>query len=61
MNLGARAQVYHHDFDRLVTNNPKLKVVKRKREFHGQIYYYELERLPESMWPENQNKEEKPD
>ena len=45
VNLGARGQIYHHDFAHLVENDPDVKVVKRKRKLRGMIYYYELQRL----------------
>ena len=45
VNLGARGQVYHHDFAHLVENDPDVRVVKCKRKLRGMIYYYELQRL----------------
>lgn len=42
VNLGARGQVYHHDFSLLVEQDPEVRVVKRKRKMRGMLYYYEL-------------------
>jgi hypothetical protein len=45
VNLSARAQIYHHDYSKLVENDPEVKVVKKKRKRRGMIYYYELQKL----------------
>ncbi len=42
VNLGARGQVYHHDYSLLIENDPEIKVIKRKRKMRGMLYYYEL-------------------
>ena len=42
VNLGARGQVYHHDFADLIENDPEVQIVKRKRKLQGMVYYYEL-------------------
>lgn len=42
VNLGARGQVYHHDYSSLVENDPEVRVVKKKRKVRGMLYYYEL-------------------
>ena len=42
VNLGARGQVYHHDFSYLIENDPEVKVIKKKRKMRGMIFYYEL-------------------
>lgn len=42
VNLGARGQVYHHDFARMIEEDPTVKVVKVKRKMRGLLYYYEL-------------------
>ena len=42
VNLGARGQVYHHDYVSLIENDPDVIVVKRKRKQNGMLYYYEL-------------------
>ena len=42
VNLGARGQVYHHDFADLIENDPDVKIVKKKRKMRGMVYYYEL-------------------
>ena len=45
INLGARGQVYHHDFAHLVENDPEVEIVKKKRKMRGLVYYYELKKL----------------
>ena len=42
VNLGARGQVYHHDFARMIEDDPTVKVLKSKRKMRGLLYYYEL-------------------
>lgn len=42
VNLGARGQVYHFDFEHLVEQDPEVRVVKVKRKMKGKLYYYEL-------------------
>ena len=42
VNLGARGQVYNHDFAELVENDPEIRVIKKKRKIRGMLYYYEL-------------------
>lgn len=42
VNLGARGQVYHHDYSLMIENDPEIKVIKRKRKMRGMLYYYEL-------------------
>ena len=42
VNLGARGQVYHHDFQGLIENDPEVSIVKKKRTMRGMVYYYEL-------------------
>ena len=42
VNLGARGQVYHHDYSLLVENDVEVRVLKKKRKMRGMIYYYEL-------------------
>ena len=42
VNLGARGQVYHHDYASLVENDPEVRIVKKKRKVRGMLYYYEL-------------------
>ena len=49
VNLGARGQIYHHDFKEMVENDPEVRVVKSKRKMRGMIYYYELEKLDEPV------------
>lgn len=46
VNLGARGQVYHHDFSMMVENDPEVRVVKCKRKMRGMLYYYELQKVP---------------
>ena len=45
LNLGARGQVYHTDFEKLVENDPQIKVIKCKRKLKGMLYYYVLEKI----------------
>jgi len=45
VNMSARAQFYHHDFSKLVENDPEVKVVKKKRHRRGMVYSYELQKL----------------
>ena len=45
VNLGARGQVYHVDFENLIGSDPEVRVVKQKRKLRGMIYYYELQKL----------------
>ena len=45
VNLGARGQVYHHDFAGIIEADPEVRVVKRKRKIRGMLYYYELQKL----------------
>ena len=45
VNLGARGQVYHNDFDHIIRNDPEVRVVKSKRKMRGMLYYYELQKL----------------
>lgn len=45
VNLGARGQVYHHDFAELIEMDPEVRVVKKKRKVRGMLYYYELQKL----------------
>ena len=42
VNLGARGQVYHHDFAGLIENDPEVRILKKKRTMRGMVYYYEL-------------------
>ena len=42
VNLGARGQVYNHDFAHMIENDAEVRVVKRKRKVRGMLYYYEL-------------------
>lgn len=42
VNLGARGQVYNHDFAHMIENDPEVRIVKRKRKVRGMLYYYEL-------------------
>ena len=42
VNLGARGQVYHHDFEGLIENDPEVKITKKKRKMRGMVHYYEL-------------------
>ena len=44
-NLGARGQVYHHDYAQLIEQDPEIRVVKSKRKVRGLLYYYELQKL----------------
>ena len=45
VNLGARGQVYHHDYAHMIERDPEVRVVKQKRKVRGLVYYYELEKL----------------
>jgi methyltransferase OMS1, mitochondrial len=45
VNMSARAQFYHHDYTKLVENDPEVRVVKSKRKRRGMIYYYELQKI----------------
>ena len=45
VNLGARGQVYHHDFAHLIEEDEEIRIVKKKRKIRGMLYYYELEKL----------------
>jgi ubiquinone/menaquinone biosynthesis C-methylase UbiE len=45
VNMSARAQFYHHDFSKLVENDPEVKVVKKLRHRRGMVYSYELQKL----------------
>jgi len=42
VNLGARGQVYHHDFARMIEEDPQVRVIKSKRKMRGMLYYFEL-------------------
>ena len=42
VNLGARGQIYHHDFSRMIEEDPELRVLKSKRKMRGLLYYYEI-------------------
>ena len=44
LNLGARGQVYHFDFENMIRNDTEVKVVKHKRKFKGMVYFYVLEK-----------------
>ena len=37
VNLGARGQVYHHDFDNMIRSDPDVKLVKQKRRMRGML------------------------
>lgn len=37
LNLGARGQVYHHDFETMLEGDPDIKVVKKKRKLRGML------------------------
>ena len=45
LNLGARGQIYHYNFDDLVANDPEVRVLKAKRKMRGMIYIYVLEKV----------------
>lgn len=45
INLGARGQVYHHDFAGLIENDPEIKVLQKKRKKKGMIYFYVLQKV----------------
>ena len=45
LNLGARAQVYHHDYSLMIEADPEVRIVKAKRKLRGMIHYYELQKL----------------
>ena len=45
VNLGARGQVYHHDFGRMIEEDPTVRVIKSKRRMRGMLYYYELQKI----------------
>ena len=44
LNLGARGQIYHHDFAAMLENDPDLKVIEKKRKHRGMLYFYILEK-----------------
>lgn len=45
VNMSARAQFYHHDYSKLIENDPEVKVIRRKRYRRGMVYSYELQKL----------------
>ena len=45
VNLGARGQVYHHDFSNLIESDPEVMVVKGKRYKKGMLYFYVLQKV----------------
>ena len=45
VNLGARGQVYHHDFAGMIEEDPTVRVIKSKRRMRGMLYYYELQKI----------------
>ena len=45
VNLGARGQVYHHDWEKIVDEDPEVRVVKKKRKHRGMLYFYVLEKV----------------
>jgi SAM-dependent methyltransferase len=45
VNLGARGQIYHHDFSLMIDQDPEVRIIKHKRKMRGMIYYYELQKL----------------
>ena len=42
VNLGARGQVYHHDYASMIEKDPEITVIKKIRKQNGMLYYYEL-------------------
>ena len=45
LNLGARGQVYHTDWEKLIEADPDVKVLKCKRKLQGMLYVYIIEKL----------------
>jgi hypothetical protein len=44
VNLGARGQIYHHDFVNLIEKDEEIEVVEKKRARNGMLYYYVLKK-----------------
>jgi ubiquinone/menaquinone biosynthesis C-methylase UbiE len=44
VNLGARGQIYHHDFSSLIDNDSSVEVVEKKRLKSGMLYFYVLKK-----------------
>jgi len=40
-----RGQHLYRNWDRLILNDPSVKVIKNKRKINGRLYYYELVKL----------------
>jgi hypothetical protein len=38
-------QILFYDYDKLIMNDPEVKVIKRKRKINGNLYFYVLEKV----------------
>ena len=45
LNLGARGQIYHHDFAKMIEQDGEVRVLSEKRKLRGMIYSYVLEKV----------------
>ena len=45
VNLGARGQIYHHDWEKMIEGDDEVKVIKKKRRNRGMVYFYVLEKV----------------
>lgn len=43
--LSQRGEVLIHNFDRVIKNDPDVRIIKQKRKLNGKIYFYVLEKL----------------
>jgi len=40
-----RGQVLFYNYQKLIDNDPDVKIIKKKRKLHGKLYFYVLEKL----------------
>ena len=44
VNLGVRGQIYHHDYEELIADDPEVTILTKERMRRGMIYYYVIQK-----------------